>query len=74
MERVNLTFIVFWRFKDFNHLKITKCKKIIDCKKGKILNYGIRGYFINGKYYKRKDLKPMIEKIPKKEYNPFGIY
>lgn len=71
MERVNLTFIVFWRFKDFHHLKITKCKKIIDCKKGKILPYTSRGFFINGKYYKRKDLKPMIEKIPKREYMPF---
>jgi len=43
-ETVNLTFDVFWRFKDFPHLKITKCKKIIDCKKGKILTYNQRGF------------------------------
>ena len=71
MERVNLTFVVFWRFKDFHHLKITKDKRIIDTRKKKFLVYGDRGYFINGKYYKRKDLNPMIEKIPKKEYMPF---
>lgn len=71
MEDVNLTFKVFWRFKDFNHLKITKCKKIIDCKNGRLINYTTRGFFINGKYLKRNQLKNHIEIIPKKEYCPF---
>lgn len=71
MEDVNLTFKVFWRFKDYHHLKITKCKKIIDCKKGRLINYTIRGFYIDGKYLKRNQLKNHIEKIPKKEYCPF---
>jgi hypothetical protein len=72
MEDVNLTFKVLWRFKDYHHLKITKDKRIIDCKKSKILAYNKRGFFIDGNYYKRNDLKRMIEKIPEKEYCPFS--
>jgi hypothetical protein len=71
MENVNLTFKVFWRFKDFHHLKITKCKKIIDCKKGKIVNYTTRGFYIGNRYLKRNELKNLIEKIPNKELLPF---
>ena len=61
---VNLTFDTFWQLKDYPHLKITMDKKIIDCKKGKLLKYNQRGFFIYGRYYKRKDLKGMIERIP----------
>jgi len=71
MEQVNLTFKVIWRFKEYPHLKITKDKKIIDCKKSRLLTYNQRGFFINGKYYKRKDLNAMIEKIPNNEICPF---
>lgn len=71
MEYVNLTIKVFWRFKEYPYLKITKCKKIIDCRKSKLLVYNKRGFFINGKYYKRNQLNSMIEKIPKKEFSPF---
>lgn len=71
MEDVNLTIKVFWRFKEYHYLKITKCKKIIDCRKSKLLTYNKRGFFINGKYYKRNQLNSMIEKIPKKEFSPF---
>jgi hypothetical protein len=71
MEEVNLTFKVYWRFKNFHHLKITKDKKIIDCKKGKFLKYTTKGFGIEGKYYKREQLNGMIEKIPVKEWMPF---
>ena len=70
-EKVNLTFIVYWRFKRFHHLKVTKCKKIIDIKRNKMLKYNSRGFFINGKYYKRNQINSMLEKIPKKQYCPF---
>jgi hypothetical protein len=69
--RVNLTFDVFWRFKDHHHLKITIDKKIINCKTEKILKYNRRGFFIDGRYLKRKDLKHQIEKIPDNETLPF---
>jgi hypothetical protein len=68
---VNLTFKVLWQFKDFPHYKVTKCKKVINCKINTLLKYTTRGFYIDGKYYKRSDLKDMIEKIPKKEYCPF---
>ena len=71
MERVILTFDVYWRFKDYNHLKITKCKKIINTLNNKMLKYNKRGFYIEGKYYKRKDLGKMIEKIPIETDLPF---
>lgn len=63
MQYVNVQFKVYWQFKDYPHLKVTKCKKIIDTKNNKILKYNSRGYFIGGKYYRRNDLNKMIEKI-----------
>lgn len=63
METVTLTFTALWQFKDQPHIKVTKCKKIIDVKKGKELKYTTRGFYINGKYVKRKDINSMIEKI-----------
>jgi hypothetical protein len=69
-QYVNLTFKVYWQLKKFPHIKITKSKKLIDCKKSKLLSYGVRGYFIDGKYYKRKDLNAMAELI-KNDPGPF---
>jgi len=61
---VTLTFKVYWRFKKHHHLKVTKCKKIIDVKNNKMLKYGVRGFYIDGSYYKRNQINLMIEKIP----------
>jgi len=71
-ENLNIKFKVYWQFKKYPHLKITKCKKIINCKNGKILKYHPKGYFIIDRYFKRNELKPMIEPIPKIEYCPFS--
>ena len=70
-EAVNLTFFVYWRFKEFHNLKVTRCKKVIDTKRGKLLKYNTRGFFINGAYYKRNEINKLIEPIPKNEYCPF---
>jgi hypothetical protein len=70
-EEVTLTIKTYWRFKDNHNLKVTKCKKIIDTKRGVFLKYGLRGFYINGKYYKRKEINKLIEVIPKKQYYPF---
>lgn len=71
METVNVQFKVYWRFKDYPYLKVTKCKKIINCRSGMILKQHSRGFFIVDRYIKRKDLNKHIEKIPKKEWLPF---
>lgn len=71
METVNVTYKVYWRFKDYPWLKVTKCKKIINSKNGTILKQHPRGFFVIDRYIKRKNLKDYIERIPKKQYYPF---
>ena len=60
---VTLTFAVFWQFKDSPHYKVTKCKKVINCKTGKLLKYGSRGYFIDKNYVKKNEINKLVEKI-----------
>lgn len=66
---VQVNYIVKWQLKEFPHYKISTCKKIINCKTGKIIkctkNGGSLGYFISGKFYKKSDLNSFIELIPK---------
>lgn len=64
IEYVNVSFPCLWRFKNYPHLKVTKCKKIIDTKRGVLLKYTTRGFYIDGSYYKRSDLNKMLERIP----------
>ena len=71
METVNIKIDVFWRFKNFHHLKVTKCKRIINCKTGKFLKQHTRGYFISSKYIKRSDLNSHIEPLPVEDDCPF---
>jgi len=61
---VNVSFKCFWQFRDQPHYKVTKCKKIINIKTGKLLKYHVRGFFINGKYLKRNELNQYLEPIP----------
>ncbi len=65
-QTVTLTFKTYWQFKEYPHLKVTKCKKIINCKTGNILKYNVRGFFIVDKYVKRSELNKHIEIIPTK--------
>ena len=62
-KTVTLTFKTYWQFKDYSHIQVTKCKKVVNTKKGTLINYGVRGFYIDGNYYKRKDLKSMLEPI-----------
>lgn len=71
METVKVSFKVYWRFKDYPWLKVTKCKKIVNTKTGTILKQHTRGFFISDRYIKRKELNGYLEKIPKKEHCPF---
>jgi hypothetical protein len=72
---VNVQFIVLWQFKNATHFKVTKCKKIINCKKNTIVKQTVRGgncgYWINKEFIKRKELNENLELIPKENILPF---
>jgi len=67
--QVTVLFTVKWQFKEFPHYKISTCKKVINCKTGKIIKCtktgGSIGYFIAGKFYKKSNINDFIEAIPK---------
>lgn len=71
---VQVNFTVKWEFKDNPHYKISTCKKIINCKTGKIIkctkSCGSVGYFINGSFYKKSDINKHIQLIKVSE-RPF---
>ncbi len=68
---VNIKFKVVWQFKDFNEYKVTECKRVLNSYTEKLLTYNQRGYFIKGRYYKKRDLNRFLEKIPLIENLPF---
>jgi hypothetical protein len=67
---VTLTIPYIWQFKEYPHIKVTKCRMIINSRTGNILKYTQRGFYIEGKYYKRKDVRNSVEK-PKDVVMPF---
>ena len=66
---VQVNYLVKWQFKDYPYYKITTCKKIINCRTGKIIkctkNGGSVGYYINSIFFKKSDINNHIEMIPK---------
>lgn len=72
--QVTVLFTVKWEFKEHPHYKISTCKKIINCKTGKIIKCtksgGSVGYFISGIFYKKSDINKHIQLIKVIEY-PF---
>ena len=64
---IQVSYQVKWEFKDFPHYKISTCKKIINCKTGKIIKCtksgGSVGYFISGIFYKKSDINDHIQLI-----------
>lgn len=74
-EIIDVKIKVFWRFKNYQHYKVTADKKIINSKTNKFLTQRIKGgsvgYYINSEFIKRKDLNLHIEKIPTKQFTPF---
>ena len=73
-EIVSINYKVYWRFKEHHNYKVTLCKKIINCQRGIIIKQSVKGgsigYYISGKFIKRKDLNKYMEIIPK-EICPF---
>lgn len=70
MYYIRVTLKAKWQFKDLEHIKVTECKRVVNERTGKILNYNQRGYYINGKYYKKQELNKYLEKVKISEY-PF---
>jgi hypothetical protein len=72
---IEIKYIAKWQFKEYNHYKVTTCKKIVNTKTSKIIKYtkngGSVGYFISGNFYKKSDINKHIELIPKKSNCPF---
>lgn len=66
---IQINFTVKWQFKKHDYYKISTCKKVINCKTGRIIkctkNGGSMGYFIAGRFYKKSDINNHIELIPK---------
>lgn len=64
-----------WRFKNHDYYKISICKKVVNCKTGKILKKTTSGrsvgYNINRKFYKLSTINEAIELIPSKTKLPF---
>lgn len=63
---VTLTINYTWQFKEFPWIKVTRKGMVINARTGRILSYNTRGFYIEGKYYKRKEIRNMVEK-PKKQ-------
>lgn len=68
---VNVKFNAVWQIKNNPDYKVTKRKMVINSKTEKLLTYNQRGYFIMGRYIKKKELNVYLEKIPKEEILPF---
>jgi len=70
-EIATINYRVYWRFKEHQEYKVTKCKKIINCKRGVLIKQSVKGgsigYYISGRFIKRKDLNNHIEAIPKEK-------
>ena len=66
---VQVNFLVKCQFKEYPHYKISTCKKIINCRTGKIIKCtksgGSIGYYINSVFFKKSDINKHIEIIPK---------
>ncbi len=73
--KVTVVLDVHFQFKNHENFKVTKCRKVINCKTQKILKQvksgGSIGYNINGIFYKIKTLKENLIKIPEIKKLPF---
>lgn len=70
MNRISVSYALVWQFKDYQHLQITRCRKVINTKTGRILkqclNGGSVGYWLDSKTFVTKNnLNKKIIKITK---------
>ena len=64
---MSINYTLIWQFKNANHYKVTKCKKVFNTKTNRQLkqcyNGGSVGYWIDGKFIVKNNLNKNIEKI-----------
>ena len=64
-----------WRFKNHDYYKVSICKKVVNCRTGKLIKKTLSGrsvgYNIAGNFYKLSDINKHIEIIPKAVIMPF---
>ena len=70
MNCISIIYTLKWRFKNYHHLQITKCKKVINVRTGRVkkqcLNGGSVGYWLDDKtFITKSNLNENIELIPK---------
>lgn len=55
MNIISINYTLVWRFKDHNHIQITRCRKIFNVKTQKqlkcCLNGGVLGYWVASKKF-----------------------
>ena len=73
--QVNVFYTVKWQFINAPFLKVTPCKKVINCKTSKILKStqcgGSIGYKIAGVFIPKSKLNNFLQVIPAIEILPF---
>jgi hypothetical protein len=74
MNKISINYTLKWEIDFAPHYKFTICKKLVNCKTGKMIkkvyNNSCIGYVIQGKFYSLTKLKSHI-KIITKEKTPF---
>ena len=67
MNTISINYSLIWQFKNDTFYKISKCKKVFNCRTGRKLkqcyNGGSIGYWIAGKFIVKSKLNENIEKI-----------
>jgi len=67
MITLSISYTLIWQIKTNPHYKVTKCGKIFNCQRGKmlkrVLNGGSIGYWISGKFTTLAKIRPLLIKI-----------
>lgn len=76
MNSISVNYTLVWQFKNYPHIKITRCRKVFNTKTGKNLkittNGGSIGVWLSKNIFIVKTkINTQIELIPKKDYLPF---
>lgn len=71
MKTVLVQYQLVWQFKSATHYKMTRCRKVINCKSGRIvkcvLNGGSIGWWIGKDFIAKSKVNEKVEIIPKKD-------
>jgi len=69
MDTISITYTLIWQFKRFPNYKVTKCKKVFNCKTNRqlksSLNGGSIGFWISKEFIVKSKLNKELEKIPR---------